>query len=140
MIYLEKDDLITHAFERLIDESSNDFEDTLKNIEKENIGIVKSYLGSRYDVDTIFDETAPIRNPLLVRILAKMVLYDVVRRNAARKVPTDYVEEMKDAIETLEKIAFGRLDIKNLPPAIDDDGKIISTTLFGDNRNPNFYI
>ncbi|QAA81400.1 DUF1320 domain-containing protein [Aequorivita sp. H23M31] len=140
MIYLQKEDLITHAFERLIDESSNDFANTLKNVEAENIGILKSYLGAVYDVDTIFDENAPIRNALLVRILTKMVLYDVVRRNAARKVPADYVEEYKNAIETLEKIAFGKLEIKGLPAAIDDQGEVISTTLFGDNRNPNFYI
>ena len=43
-------------------------------------------------------------------------------------------------METLEKIAFGKLEIKELPPAIDDDGKIISNTLFGNNRNKNFYI
>lgn len=140
MIYLIKDNLITHAFERFIDESSNDFEDTLKNIELENIGIIKSYLSAHYDVDTIFDEDNPIRNPLLVRILSKMVLYDTVRRNAARKVPSDYVEEYEKAMETLEKIAFGKLEIKELPPAIDDDGKIISNTLFGNNRNKNFYI
>lgn len=140
MVYLNKNDLITHAFERFIDESSNDFDDALKNIEAENIGIIKSYLGANYDVDTIFDKDDPIRNPLLVRILSKMVLYDTVRRNAARKVPSDYVEEYKTAMETLEKIAFGKLDIKELPPAIDDDGKIISNTLFGNNRNKNFYI
>lgn len=140
MVYLNKNDLITHAFERFIDESSNDFDDALKNIEAENIGIIKSYLGANYDVDTIFDKDNPIRNPLLVRILSKMVLYDVIRRNAARKVPSDYVEEYEKAMETLEKIAFGKLEIKELPPAIDDDGKIISNTLFGNNRNKNFYI
>lgn len=140
MVYLSKENLITHAFERLIDESSKDFENSLKNIEAENIGIIKSYLGAHYDVDTIFDEDNPIRNPLLVRILSKMVLYDVVRRNAARKVPGDFVEEYEKAMETLEKIAFGKLEIKELPPAIDDDGKIISNTLFGNNRNKNFYI
>lgn len=140
MIYLVKDNLITHAFERLIHESSKDFDDTLDNIEAENIGIIKSYLGAIYDVDTIFDKDEPIINPLLVRILSKMVLYDVIRRNAARKVPSDYVEEYEKAMETLEKIAFGKLEIKELPPAIDEDGKIISHTLFGNNRNKNFYI
>lgn len=140
MQYLLKPDLITHAFEWLIDESTSDFDHTLKNVESENIGIIKSYLGSRYDVDTIFNKTAPIRNPLLVRILTKLVLYDVVRRNAARKVPVDYVEEYKEAMETLEKIAFGKLEIKELPPAIDEDGQVVSNTLFGNNRNPNYYI
>lgn len=140
MVYLTKNDLITHAFERLINESSNDFAEALANIENENIGIVKSYLGAHYDVDTIFHPKEPIRNTLLIRILSKMVLYDVVRRNAARKVPSDYVEEYKNAMETLEKIAFGKLTIKELPPAVDDDGGIISNTLFGNNRNQNFYI
>lgn len=140
MKYLNKDNLITHSFERFIDESSKDFEDTLQNIEAENIGIIKTYLSSLYDVETIFHDTDPIRNPVLIRILSKLVLYDVIRRNAARKVPSDYVENYKDAMDTLEKIAFGRLELANLPPALDEDGEIVKDSIHGNNSNPNFYI
>lgn len=140
MTYLEKNDLITHSFERFIDESSEDFEDTLENTEAENIGIIKSYLGALYNVDTIFDKTTPIRHPLLIRILVKMVLYDIIRRNAARKVPTDYVEDYKDAMSILEKIAFRKLELAGLPPATDPNGETIRYSTYGNNSNPNFYI
>lgn len=140
MKYLEKDDLKTHAFERFIDESSKDFDKALDNAERENIGIMRSYLAALYDVNSIFDANNPIKNPVLVRILSKMVLYDIIRRNAARKVPTDYVEEYKDALKTLEQIAFGKLDLADLPPALDEDGEEKRYLSFGNNTNPNFYI
>lgn len=140
MIYLKKDNLITHAFERFIDESSKDFQDTLINAEAENIGIIKSYLAALYDVKTIFNETQPILNPVLSRILTKLVLYDVIRRNAARKVPEDYKEEYKKAMETLEKIAYGKLELTELPPAVDNEGNEKKYLQYGNNSNPNYYI
>lgn len=157
MIYLEKDDLITQAFERLIDESSADQnqyteptepEETpelianrvLDKIELQNIELIKSYIGSRYDVALIFDETEPIRNQLLIRILTTLILFDVFRRNAARKVPTDYKENYDKAIETLEKIATGRIPVDGLPKPTDESGNPISNSIWGNNSNKDFYI
>lgn len=140
MIYLKKDDLITHAFEVFINESSNDFDETLNNIEAENIELIKSYIGTRYDVKEIFSILTPIRNPLLTRILSKLTLFDIVRRNAARKVPIDYKEEYDKALELLEKIATGRIKADGLPIAVDDNGNIISNSLWGNNSNTNYFI
>lgn len=140
MNYLTQDDLKTHSFERFINESSKDFAQSISNVENENIGIIKSYLAALYDTETIFDNTQPIRNPVLVRILSKLVLYDIIRRNAARKVPDDYVEAYKAAMETLEKIAYGKLVLADLPPAVDDDGNTKKYLNFGNNSNENFYI
>ena len=140
MIYLDKNNLITHAFERLIDESSLDFQLTLDNTEAQNIELVKSYIATRYDVELIFNQTNPVRNELLVRIISKLVLYDIVRRNAARKVPSDYTEERDKAMELLEKIATGRIKLDGLPLPTDDNGKTLSNTLWGNNTNKNFYI
>src|SRR5690606_40544341 len=120
MIYLEKDDLIARSFERFIDESSGDvpgdgesIEDVRERIldqtELKNIKLVSSYLGTRYDVDAIFDEQDPIRNELIVDILVRLCLFDIVRRNSPRKVPEDYKEEYDKAIELLQKIATGRI-------------------------------
>lgn len=138
MIYLHKDDLITHSFERFIDESTKDFEQTLANVEAENIGIIKSYLGADYNVNEIF--SVPIKNPVLTRILSKLVLYDIIRRNAARKVPMDIEQNYKEAMETLEKIAFGKLILNDLPPAVNEDGEVLRDLNYGNNSNDNFYI
>lgn len=152
MIYLEKTDLVTLSFERFIDESSGDTpaegeniqqvrDRILDEIELKNIKLVSSYIGNKYDVELIFDEGEPVRNELLVNILVKLCLYDIIRRNAARKVPTDYKEEYDKAMELLEKIAYGKLPVTGLPVPTDDDGNAItSNTLWGNNSNKDFYI
>lgn len=87
MIYIDKDYLISQAQERFIDESSQNDEEIIDQIELTQIAVIKTYLGTRYDVNTIFDEDSPIENEVLKEILAKLVLYKLIRRNAARKVP-----------------------------------------------------
>lgn len=141
MIYLEKDDLITDAFERFIDESSEDNETILNKAESRAIGMVKTLIGSRYDVDLIFNETEPVRNELLVQILSRIVIYRVIRRNAARKVPTDYKEDYDEALKWLQDIAIGKTPLDGLPVPTDESGNPTnSNSMFGNNKNPNYYI
>lgn len=152
MIYLEKEDLITSAFQRLIDESTGDtptegetIEDVrtriLNEVESKNIALITSYIGTRFDVLLIFNEDEPIRNELIVTILVKLCLYDIVRRNAARKVPADFKEEYDKAMELLEKIATGKIPVSGLPGLTDGNGNPVSSnTLWGNNSNKDFYI
>lgn len=141
MIYLSKENLISGAFERFIDESSEDHADVLDQVELQNIELVKGYIASRYGVAEIFSPLLPIKNVILERILTKLVLFDVIRRNAGRKVPTDYKEEYDKAIELLEKIATGRIKLEGLPGPKDDNGNPVeSNSLWGNNTNKNFYI
>lgn len=141
MIYLTKEYLGTYAFERFIDESTQDNEQTLTNIEASNIALIRTYIGGIYDADKIFNKENPIENELLKKILAKAILYDAIGRNAARKVPSNYKEEYDWAIEQLENINSGKLHLEGLPPKTDESGNPVeSTTLFGNLSNPNFYI
>lgn len=141
MIYLEKEDLITDAFERFIDESSKDDETVLDKAEERAIAFVKTMIGSRYNVALIFDEAAPIINEMLVQIISRIVLYRVIKRNAARKVPTDYKEDYDEAIKWLNDIATGKTPLGGLPLPADENGDPIkSNTLWGNNSNPDFYI
>ncbi|MCZ2393407.1 MAG: DUF1320 domain-containing protein [Chitinophagales bacterium] len=143
MKYLSKDDLITDSFERFIDESSKDFSETIDNNEARSIALVKSYLADRYAVDIIFGEntppTPPLRNELLVDIISKITLYKIFRRNAARKLPNDIKEDYEWAIQQLTRINSGRV-LLDLPPALDDEGRPMSETIWGDLTNPDFYI
>ena len=152
MKYLVKEDLISSSFERFIDESTGDKPGEgetidqvrvriLNNTELKCIELVTTYIGTRYDANLIFAEDEPIRNEVLVDIMVKICLYKIVKRNAARKVPTDYKDDYNEAIKTLEKIATGRTPLTGLPQAIDGDGNpIASNTVWGNNKNNNFYI
>lgn len=141
MIYLVKDDLISLAVERFIDESSEESDKILNTVELQNIQLIKGYIASRYNVSEIFSVLTPIKHEILTRILTKLVLFDIIRRNAARKVPTDYKEEYDKALELLEKIATGRIKLEGLPVPTDENGNPTnSTSIWGNNSNPNFYI
>jgi phage gp36-like protein len=140
MIYIDKDYLISHAQERFIDESSQNDDDILNQIELTQIAVIKTYLGTRYNVNTIFDEDFPIENEVLKEILAKFVLYKLIRRNAARKVPNDYKEQYDEAMKTLKEIATGIIRLDGVPSAVDASGTIVSNSISGNLSNPNFYI
>jgi len=141
MIYITKEYLNTFAFERLIDESTQDFDQTLDNIETSNIELIKTYIGAIYETDKIFNPEKPIYNELLKRILAKLTLYDVFRRNAARKVPSDYKDEYDWAVKQLQDINSNKTTLGELPPATDANGNPIqSDTIFGNFTNLDFYI
>lgn len=140
MIYLTKDDLIVLAYERFIDESSQDQEYILADTEKRAIAYLKTVLGTRYNVNALFDESEPIINQLIVDILSQIVVYNIIRRNAARKVPTDYKEDYDSAMKLLKDIATGVLVLDGVPLPTDENGQTISQTIFGNNTNKNFYI
>ncbi|WP_417366871.1 phage protein Gp36 family protein [Flavobacterium beibuense] len=137
MVYIVKNDLVTFAHERLINESC-ETETTLDEIEIIQIGIVKSYLGTRYNVNQIFSE--PIKNDVLVSIIARMTLYRLFKRNATRKVPSDAKDDYEAAMKELTDISTGKIKLSDLPVAIDGQGNPVSNSIWGNNRNPNFYI
>jgi phage gp36-like protein len=140
MIYIDKEYLVSFAQERFIDESSQSDETILDQIEETQIAVIKSYLGTRYDTATVFDETDPVHNEVLREILAKLVLYKLIRRNAARKVPNDYKEQYDEAMKTLKEVSIGIIPLSDVPAAVDSTGAIISNSISGNLTNKDFYI
>lgn len=148
MKYINKDDLISVIQERLMTETValspeaplND-NTILNDIEEKAIDLVVSYISGKYDHTRIFpeDTETPIRNGILVQIIASIVVYRSVRRNAARKVPEDYMQLYSDALKQLEKIQSGSMKLVNCPLLSNDDGSPVSP-LYGNNTNDNFFI
>lgn len=143
MTYLTDNDLKTHTLERLLNESISDYTAAKDEAEKQRISEAKSMLAKYYDVAKIFDEAQPIKHPHLTKILTKLVTYDLIRRNAARKVPTDYKEEMEWAEKELEKMNRGILKFEDLPSKPTDatnPNNSNAKILYGSLKNKNFYI
>lgn len=142
MIYIEEIDLKSVIQNRFID---NDFNDiaanaaTIDDIESKAIDYAKSYISTRYDVSKIFDETSPLRNGILLQIIAQIVIYRAVRRNAARKVPDDFVTLMTEATSQLTKIQSGAMSLVGLPLLTDDQGNN-TPIMWGNNTNPQNFI
>ena len=142
MIYINKADLITYIQELLLNssitgEDRQPDETILDKVEKETIDLVKGYLSGRYQVNKIFDETPVLRNGILVQIICKIVIYHVVRRNAARKVPEDFDTFYSSAIALLERVQTGAPALDNLPVVTGESG---ASLVYGNNTNPDFFI
>jgi len=143
MKYINRDDLTAYIQEMLLNSSIagvDNISDTtiLDEIEARTIDLVISYIGGRYNTSLIFADT-PIRNGVIVEIVSQIVIYRIVRRNAARKVPEDFVDIYKDALKQLEKIQSGSQFLENLPTITAADGTTASL-VYGSNRNSDFFI
>ena len=145
MKYINKDDLISIIQERLMNESVALAEATeleaneiLDNIELKVIDLVISYIAGTYNTNMIFGAT-PIRNGVLVQIIASIVVYRSVKRNAARKVPDDYVELYKEAIKFLERIQSGAMTLVDCPKLTTTEGTPVSP-VWSNNTNKDFFI
>jgi len=125
-IFLETTDFEPHIQSRLLDaNSAGNFPDIMEPLEKQNIAFISAKLGSRYDMVAVFaEETPKDRNQVILKILILLCLYDLIRRNAARKVPSDFREDYNWAMKELDKLQSGKA-YAGLPPAKDENGDII---------------
>lgn len=138
--FLIPGDIEAHILAQFLNERTQEPQtEILETLELQNIELIKSKLQGRYDVDSIFSATGNARHYLIIKILVKLVLYDFIRRNAARKVPTDYVSEWEWAMKLLEQIKAGKETPDGLPPLLNEDGSN-SRIIFGNNKNADYYI
>lgn len=141
MKYITKEDIEEVIQDKLFAEcvinAAND-DTIMNNIESKAIDFVISYISTKYNTDTIFGNP-PIRNGILIQIISQIVAYRAVRRNAARKVPEDYVNVYKDAIKMLERIQSGAMKLKNVPIKTAEEGNT-SKLMYGNNRNSDLFI
>jgi len=113
-IFLDEADLQTQMFEAYIDNDDQEDIDAIEDIEKQQIAKIKTKLRQRYDVDAVFTEAGETRNPEIVNHLSALVCYYMIRRNAARKVPTDYINEANAAHKWLNNVRDG-IETPELP-------------------------
>jgi len=138
--FLTNTDLNTRVFDAYINKSNdNNTSEALEGIEKQNIALISSKLSGRYDTETIFTATEENRHYLIIKLLVTLVVYDFIRRNAARKVPTDYVKDWENAMKILESIKSGKETPEGLPKLTNESGSSFGIR-YGNNTNKDFYI
>lgn len=143
MIYLQEKDLNAYTQERLLNESLADFLNARDEFEDHRISEVKVMISKYYDVAKIFSIDEPVRHPHLIKILTKMVGYDIKKRNAARKLPSDVDKDLEWAEKELDKMHRGIIKFDDLPPKPTDPnspGSSASKMLYGNLKNEDFYI
>lgn len=139
MRYITREDLTEVIQGRLLDESVADADtELLTKLESKAIAFVETYISGRYDTGKVFGESV-MRHEVLVQVISMIVCYRAVRRNAARKVPQDYVDMYREAIEILGNIQKGSQRLNGLPEITGDSGTMGSLA-YGSNRDPDFFI
>lgn len=138
MKYITEEDILAAIQEPMLYSSVEKQGDILDTLEQQSIDEVCSYIGGRYICTDIFGEP-PLLNGMLQRIITCMVVYRAVRRNAARKVPEDYVELNQWAYDTLARIRDGEMSLPGMPEVTDPDtGKPLS--FWGSNRKEEYFL
>jgi hypothetical protein len=140
MKFLTIEDVKGYIFSALLLESENDNSEALDIIEDSNIALVSSKLGNRYDTELIFAAAGTDRHKLIIKVLVILVLYDLIRRNAARKVPVDFKEDWEWALKWLNDVRDGKEAPTDLPVLQEDDVHNQSIVPWGNNSNKDLYL
>jgi len=138
MKYITNTDLKNIIRDDMLTSSIQGQTEMLDELETNAIGKVKAYLFGLYKVDLIFDSETVLRNPLLVEIIAKLVTYAAVRRNAARKVPADYSDLEDQAYSLLQRVADGKMTLIDLPVVTNEDGT--EKLMWGNSKKTENYV
>ena len=67
------------------------------------------------------------------------MVYRAVKRNAARKVPEDYVTMFNEATRMLERIQSGAMKLVGMPVLTDESGNN-TPLMWGNTTNSNYFI
>ena len=140
MKFLTIEDVKGYIFSALLLESENDNSEALNIIEDSNIALVSSKLGNRYDTELIFAAAGIDRHKLIIKVLVILVLYDLIRRNAARKVPVDFKEDWDWAMKWLNDVRDGKEAPTDLPVLQEDEVNNQSIVPWGNNSNKDLYL
>lgn len=134
--FIQFEDLETRVFEDYLDESQQEDIRATQEIEKQAISMVKSKLRARFDVDIIFTDAPYPGRDLIIWAISGIVSYRLIKRNAARKVPSDMKDEYKEVMDWLNDVRDG----KENPdfPLLDETER--RGVLWGNSKNENLYL
>lgn len=137
MRYITIEDLDVHIQEQMLMSSIQKDESLLDSIESLVIDEVCSYIGARYKTEEIFEK--PVRNGLLIQVIAILTAYRAVGRNAARKFGQSGLGTQRDwAYSMLNKISTGELPLVGMPEIMHESGR--GSIFCGSTKKSNYYI
>lgn len=134
--FINNDDLKTEIFEDYLDESVQEDLVALENIELQQIAFMKMKLRGRYDVSKIFNPAEVYEDkPVIKQVLTSLVNYFVVKRNKARKVPSDFKDTYNWAVKWLDGVRDG-----SDSPALPELPVTRKLVQWGNNKNEDLYL
>lgn len=136
MIFLTPKDLETQIFEEFLELDNPEELKTLDILEKQDISYIKSKLRGRFKIDEMFTQTDDDRDPLLVKHLTTLVIFDLLIRNKVRKIPGHFYDMRKETFSWLNDVRNGD-ETPDFPKVETNSGKQI---YHGNATNNQWYI
>ena len=115
MAYLTVEELHTIRTADFIQILQGTDETVINEIIEESISVFQTFLGSYYDMVSVFNQTLSTRNKMVLKYLKKLVVYELMERRKPGGDDKDYQEVMK----WLEDISSGKISV-DLPPKLED--------------------
>ncbi len=125
MPFLTIPELGTEAPESFINILKGTEESQINDLILDQISVMKTNLGSYYDIDSIFSKTGEARDRTVLNYLKDLVYYKMRKRRTTGDVdPSDYDEAMK----WLEEVSTGKRKADLPPKKKDTNGDGIPDT------------
>lgn len=125
---------MTQLFETYLDDSVQEDLIALDTIELQQIAFIKSKIRSRFDTAVVFSVADYEDKPIIKQVLTSLVNYFVVKRNAPRKIPTDFKDNYNWAIKWLNEVRDGKET-----PELPLKEAVKKEVLWGNNKNEDYY-
>jgi phage gp36-like protein len=131
-MYLTKADyklrIATNLLDIILNQIEDEDEDILEMASKSAQDIIEAHVGHQYHIPPEWAKANLERNFQIINWCLDLALYFIYQRVADYEVPQKVIKNYDDTIETLEKVANGKLSV-NLPPLpiADDQGNIPDT-------------
>ena len=133
--FLTNNDLMTQLFETYLDDSVQEDLIALDTIELQQIAFIKSKIRSRFDTAVVFSVADYEDKPIIKQVLTSLVNYFVVKRNAPRKIPTDFKDNYNWAIKWLNEVRDGKET-----PELPLKEAVKKEVLWGNSKNEDLYL
>ncbi len=112
--FIKETELKIRRFENILNAISDKDNAIIDEVEEMAISEIKSYLYSKYDIDTIFSQVDNKRNPTIKRIVLDFMYCFLFERVASNEIPDSVVDRCEKNEALLMKFSKGELN-PNLP-------------------------
>lgn len=119
MSFLTKEELVVEAPKSFIDIVVGTEQEVVEEIILDQIDLIKTNLGSYYDMEVVFAKTGTARNRTVLSYLRDLVFYKLLKRRKPGVLDTS---EYDEAMKWLEDISSGKRKADLPPIMVDIDG------------------
>jgi len=109
MIFIKHTELLTYVKENVLNGVTENDSNYIDNVEKIALDEIKSYIGTKYDMNFEFSRIDNDRNSYLISIVIDIMLFHLYSRIAPDNIPEIKLQRYGKVIEWLELAAKGKV-------------------------------